>query len=167
MSRRCVLSDPIRFALDERSLQGQVALADMARLSDVLVEAVGEAVWTLYGERDVGGKPFLRLEVRAQPVVRCQRCLTGLEWEFDHVSVLRLVRPGTPIGDEDLENDEYDTIEAQPDLDVIALIEEEMLLALPLAPVHESCEPPRPQGGNDKKSPFDVLASLRGSNKLQ
>ena len=167
MSRRCVLSDPIRFALDECNLQGQVALADMARLSDVLVEAVGEAVWALTGERDVSGKPFLRLEVRAQPVVRCQRCLTGLEWEFEHVSVLRLVRPGTPIGDEDLENDEYDTIEAQPDLDVIALIEEEMLLALPYAPVHESCEPPRPQGGNDKKSPFDILASLRGSNKLQ
>lgn len=167
MSRRCVLSDPIRFALDECNLQGRVALADMARLSDVLVEAVGEAVWALTGERDVSGKPFLRLEVRAQPVVRCQRCLTGLEWEFEHVSVLRLVRPGTPIGDEDLENDEYDTIEAQPDLDVIALIEEEMLLALPYAPVHESCEPPRPQGGNDKKSPFDILASLRGSNKLQ
>ncbi|MDX5446412.1 MAG: YceD family protein [Zoogloeaceae bacterium] len=167
MSRRCVLSDPIRFALDERSLQGRVALADMARLSDLLVDSTGEASWVLSGERDAGGKPFLRLEVQARPVLRCQRCLTGLEWDFDHVSVLRLVRPGTPIGDDDLENDEYDTIEAQPDLDVIALLEEEMLLALPLAPVHENCEPPRPLGGDEKKSPFDVLASLRGSNKLQ
>lgn len=167
MSRRCVLSDPIRFALDGRSLQGRTRLADLARLSDVLVETSGEAVWSLSGQRAAGGKPFLRLEVQARPVLRCQRCLAGLEWGFDHVSVLRLVRPGTPIGDEDLENDEYDTIEAQPDLDVIALLEEEMLLALPIAPVHESCEPPRPQGGDEKKSPFDVLATLRGSGKLQ
>jgi uncharacterized protein len=167
MSRRCVLPDPIRFALDGRSLAGRVALADLLRLSDVLAEPAGDVEWSLAGVCGVDRKPFLRLEIKARPVLRCQRCLTGLQHDFDHVSVLRLVHPGTPIGDEDLENDEYDTIEAQPDLDVIALLEEEMLLALPLAPVHESCEPPRPQGGDAKKSPFDVLASLRGSGKVQ
>ncbi len=167
MSRRCVLADPIRFALDERTQNGRVPLSALARLADVLVDPAGEVEWELSGIRDAGGKPFLRLELKANPVLRCQRCLSGLETVFEHVSVLRLVRPGTPIGDDDLENDEYDTIEAQHDLDVIELLEEEMLLALPLAPVHESCEPPRPQGGNEKKSPFDALASLRGSGKLQ
>lgn len=167
MSRRCVLSDPIRFALDGRSQAGRVALADLARLADVLADPAGEVEWTLSGVRGADGKPFLRLELTARPVLLCQRCLSGLELAFDHVSRLRLVRPGTPIGDDDLENDEYDTIEAQPDLDVIALLEEEMLLALPIAPVHESCEPPRPSGGDERKSPFDVLASLRGSGKLQ
>lgn len=167
MSRRCVLPDPFRFARDVRSLSGRVALADLQRLSDVLAQTAGELEWSLTGVCGVDGKPFLRLEVRGRPVLRCQRCLTGLEFDFDHVSVLRLVRPGSPIGDDDLENDEYDTIEAQPDLDVIALIEEEVLLALPIAPVHESCEPPRPQGGDGKKSPFDVLASLRGSGRVQ
>jgi uncharacterized protein len=167
MSRRCVLPDPIRFALDGRSLSGRAPLADLQRMSDVLADSSGEVEWSLVGVCGVDGKPFLHLEFKARPVFRCQRCLTGLKLDFDHFSVLRLVRPGTQIGDDELENDEYDTIEAQPDLDVIALLEEEMLLALPLALVHESCESPRPQGGDEKKSPFDVLASLRGSNKLQ
>lgn len=167
MSRRCVLSDPVRFALDGRSLGGRVALAGLARLSDVLADTAGEVEWALSGVRGADGKPFLRLELKARPVLHCQRCLSGLEMVFEHVSLLRLVRPGTPIGDDDLENDEYDTIEAQPDLDVIALLEEEMLLALPFAPMHEGCEPPRPSGGGERKSPFDVLASLRGSGKLQ
>jgi uncharacterized protein len=167
MSRRCILPDPIRFALDGRSLAGRVPLAGLQRMSDVLADPVGEVEWSLTGVSGADAKPFLNLAFKARPVFRCQRCLTALELDFDHFSVLRLVRPGTPIGDDELENDEYDTIEAQPDLDVIALLEEEMLLALPLALMHESCEPPRPKGGDDRKSPFDVLASLRGSGRLQ
>lgn len=167
MSRRCVLPDPVRFAFDGRELSGRVALSGFGRLAELLAELTGEVAWSLSGYRGTDGKPFLRVAIHAEPVLRCQRCLSGLKWPFDRVSNLRLVRPGTPIGDDELENDEFDTIEAVPDLDVIALVEEEILLALPIAPRHEHCEPPSPAGGTEKKSPFDILASLRGSDKMQ
>lgn len=162
-----MIPDPIKFAIEERSLEGRVAQDELARLADVLAETRGDVEWKLAGSRATDGKLILRLEVKARLVFGCQRCLSALELDFDKVSVLRLVRPGTPIGDEELEIDEFDTIEASQGMDVIALVEDEMLLALPIAPRHERCEPPRPAGGTERKSPFDVLAGLRGSDKVQ
>src|SRR5690606_35744859 len=103
----------------------------------------------------------------AHPVLACQRCLGPLEHAFERVSMLRLVRAGTPIGDEELELDEFDALEVGPELDVLALVEDEILLGLPVAPRHEQCELPLPAGGSEKKSPFDVLAVLRERGKRE
>lgn len=167
MSRRCVLPDPIKFANEARSVSGQVGLAELSRLEGVLAVPDGVLDWALEGYRGEDGKPYLRLSMQASPVLHCQRCLSSLAWRFDHVSVLQLVRPGTQISDEELEIEEFDTIEGLADFDVLALVEDEMLLALPIAPRHEECVPPEPVGGTEKKSPFDVLAKLRGSGKVQ
>jgi uncharacterized protein len=63
---------------------------------------------------------------------------------------------------DELENDEVDVIEvgAGDRLDVLALIEDEIILALPLAPRHESCGLPRTDCGAGRESPFAVLAGL-------
>ncbi|HHW65861.1 MAG TPA: metal-binding protein, partial [Rhodocyclaceae bacterium] len=78
-------------------------------------------------------------------------------------TLLQPVRSGQPIPDEELEDDEVDAIEIDGGLDVMALLEDEILLALPIAPRHQVCEAPRPEGGASKESPFAALASLRGS----
>lgn len=148
-------------------MEGRTALADLPRLADLLAESSGELEWSLQGVYGIDRRPLLRLSMRAEPVLRCQRCLSAMTHVFERVSLLRLVRPGTPIGDDELEIEEFDTVEVGPELDVIALIEDELVLALPIAPRHEQCEPPLPAGGSKKKSPFDVLESLRGSNRLQ
>ncbi|WP_228151657.1 YceD family protein [Pseudazoarcus pumilus] len=157
----------MRFARDEQVARGRTALAELPRLADLLAEPDGEIEWSLQGVYGIDRRPMLRLSMRAEPVLRCQRCLNAMRHVLERVSLLRLVRPGTPIGDEELEIDEFDTVEVGPDLDVIALIEDELVLALPIAPRHEQCEPPQPAGGSQKKSPFDVLANLRGSGRLQ
>lgn len=93
--------------------------------------------------------------------MRCQRCLARLEWPLDIEVVLELVKPGQPIPEDELENDEFDAIEAAPDLDVLALVEDEIVLAVPIAPRHESCDAPRPVKGSEKESPFASLVKLR------
>ncbi len=148
-------------------MEGRTALAELPRLADLLAEPSGDLEWSLEGVCGVDRRVLLRLTMRAEPVFLCQRCLTPMTYVFERVSVLRLVRPGTPIGDEELEIDEFDTVEVGPELDVLALIEDELVLALPVAPRHEQCEPPLPAGGSKKKSPFDVLENLRGSSRLQ
>jgi uncharacterized protein len=50
--------------------------------------------------------------------------------------------PGEEWPDDDLADDSADAIEAEKALAVLSLIEEEVLLALPIAPRHEQCEPP-------------------------
>ncbi len=161
MPRRSVIPDPFRFAAEGGSVSGAIALADLGRLSDVLVDTSGEATYSLVGEFGLGRKARLRLTAAGMLWMRCQRCLGRLEWPLDIEVVLELVRPGQSIPDDELENDEFDAIEAVPDLDVLALVEDEIVLAVPIAPRHESCDAPRPVKGSEKESPFASLVKLR------
>lgn len=167
MSQRDVIADPFRFAAEGRKLERRVALAGLSRLADVLIDREGEVAYTLTGEFGSDRQPRLRLVASGQFHLRCQRCLGVIEWPLALESLLQLVRPGTPIPEEELEIDEFDTIEAGVDLDVTSLLEDELLLALPVAPRHENCDAPRPLGGVEKESPFAALAKLRKGDGAQ
>jgi uncharacterized protein len=161
MSQRCIVSDPFRFAAEGRKISGTVPLLRLNRLADILFRSEGEVTYALSGNVGVDGKAFLRLEASGVLALQCQRCLSGLDWPLELESILHLVTPGTPIPDEELEIESFDTIEAVADMDVLALLEEEILLAVPIVPRHEDCEAPHPEGGADKESPFAALAGLR------
>ena len=161
MPRRSVIPDPFKFAAEGARASGAVALADLGRLSDVLVDASGEVTYSLVGEFGLDRKARLRLKAAGMLPMRCQRCLGRFEWPLDIEVVLELVRPGVSIPEGELENDEFDAIEAAPDLDVLALVEDEIVLAVPIAPRHESCDAPRPVKGGEKESPFASLVKLR------
>ncbi len=167
MSRAGIVSDPLRFASEGRSLTGKLALKGNKRLADVLSGEQGEVGYTLLGEIGRDDKPYFRLFLNGAMNLQCQRCLGPMVWELDQVSLFQLVRPGAEIPEEELEIDEFDAIEATPDFDVIALVEDEVLLAVPFAPRHESCDAPRPQGGVEKESPFAALAKLRKNSGAQ
>ncbi|PTD97888.1 metal-binding protein [Pseudothauera lacus] len=156
------LADPIKFARDARVARGEVAVAELGRLVDVLSDGSGMVSWVLQGELGEDRKPRLLLSASGVLQLRCQRCLGGLSWPLELSSRLLVVPVGQPIPDEELEDDAQDAIEAVADMDVVALVEEEILLALPIAPRHDDCEVPRPRGGDQRKSPFAVLAGLKG-----
>lgn len=73
---------------------------------------------------------------------------------------LLLLRPGDPWPEGELEQDEYDAIEVAGELSVRELVEEEILLALPLVPRHERCRMPLDAEAADGSSPFAALAGL-------
>ena len=161
-----VVPDPFRFAAETRSIEGELAAENLLRLSDVLASAEGVLEWRFEGfmvEGAQGLEPRLRLQVEGKLDLRCQRCLGGLEWPLRVDTLLQPVRSGQPIPEDELEDDEVDAIEIDGELDVLALLEDEILLALPIAPRHQVCAAPRPEGGASKESPFAALASLRGS----
>lgn len=180
MSRESALSvlrvDPFRFAAEARSAAGKIAVAKLARLSDLLVADEGLIRWQLAGfsaqsalamQSGAGGasEPRLELEVSGTLSLRCQRCLEALQWPLAVRSVLHPVRAGEPIADEELEDDEVDAVEVDGELDVFALIEDEILLALPISPRHENCGPSSGMETAAEESPFAVLASLRSSGR--
>ncbi len=76
-------------------------------------------------------------------------------------SRLQLMAPGEEWPDDDLADDSADAIEAEKDLAVLSLIEEEVLLALPIAPRHEQCEPPSGSTAETGPLPFAALAALK------
>jgi uncharacterized protein len=116
----------------------------------------------LSGGRNEEGKLYLLVEVAGELHLKCQRCLEPLAFPLDIESRILLVPPGAPWPDEGLEDDAADAIEALADQPVASLIEEEVLLALPVVPRHESCALP---AGSDQDrlaaSPFAALARLK------
>ena len=157
------IPDPFRFAAEGRSLAGEVAVVRLGRLGDVLTDDAGMVTYRIDGRLDAERRPQLRVTAQGVLNLRCQRCLGAIAWPLDLDVVLQPVRAGQPIPDEELESDEFDAIEVGDGLDVVGMVEDEILLALPIAPRHENCDSLRPDGGAVKESPFARLAALRGT----
>jgi uncharacterized protein len=156
--------DAAEFAREGRQLRGSLQVGSLDRLAGQVLDGVVE--FTLMGGSDRRG-PVLDLSISGELKLACQRCLEPMPWRCEVSSRLRLVLPGQPWPDEALEDDESDAIEAEQALDVYGLVEEEILLAMPLAPRHEGCDSPGKPVSAGEKSPFAALAAIkRGSGKV-
>ena len=153
--------DSLEFARDGRSIAGEIALKELGRLADVLVDDAGVLAVELSGERDQEGRCFLGLRVTGDLNLRCQRCLQPMGFAVDVDSRLMLVAPGDAWPDEELVDDGTDAIEASREFAVLPLVEEEVLLALPIVARHEDCRPPLAAETESKPSPFAALARLK------
>jgi uncharacterized protein len=162
------IADVFRFAREARQLAGETRLVAFERLRDQLARSDGALVWRLTGRLDAEGKALLALEVTGRVVLRCQRCLAALDWPLAVDVALSPLRVGQPVPEGELDNDEVDVIEvgAEGGLDVLALIEDEIILALPFVPRHEEdcavLDQREVAGGAGRESPFAVLSALAG-----
>jgi uncharacterized protein len=157
-----LIINSVAFAQEGRSLAGQAAPAELPRLAQALADQGGSIEWRLSGTRDQHGKRYLTLVLQGELHLICQRCLGVLTHALDVESRLLLVPPGAPWPDETLDDDSADAIEALSEQPVLALLEDEVLLALPLAPRHLSCEPPGDgSAGDESEAPLRNLAKLR------
>ena len=163
-----ILIDSLAFAREQRSLAGKAAPGELSRLQEMLADESGSLEWRASGGRDAEGKLYLAIEVEGELHLTCQRCLGELSYALDVSSRLLLVPAGAPWPDEMLEDDSADAIPAMAEQPLLELIEDEVLLALPVAPRHASCQPPvsGADDGDGKDTPLRNLAKLRqqGSN---
>ena len=153
--------DSLDFARRGGDLSGEVPVAELPRMADALTDFIGIISYGLRGLVGNDGKPYLVLTLEGSCNLRCQRCLNTLPYQINLVSRLRLVSEGE-IDSTDIEDDEVDSIPNEKHLDVLGLIEEELLLSLPIAPKHDEgeCEVVV-EGLNRSNNPFAVLASLK------
>lgn len=156
-----ILIDSLEFAREGRRLAGDVPVHSLRRLTDLLADAGGSLAWVVRGECDAGRNPFLVIEVSGELHLICQRCLTALPFSLKIKSNLQLVAPGAAWPDEALEDDRADPIEALGEQPLLPLIEDEVLLALPIAPCHASCTLPVYEDDSAAISPFATLAQLK------
>lgn len=159
-----ILIDCLSFVRDAGDLGGGLPLARLLRLNEYLTENVGSVAYRLYGRIDVDGRKQLVLTVEGELSLHCQRCLEAVVYPLHVDSVLELVRSDDDLSQEDLEDDSKDFLVAQRDLDVVGLIEDEIILALPVAPRHENCTLPSAGRRSVKESPFAALAALKGKD---
>ncbi len=154
----------------QRELRGEAALAGFDRLLEGLPEQPERKVsWSLAGETDKLGRRFMSLRADAVVTLECQRCLQPFDLQLTAESRLELLESESEIEDEDTEEDPDapDRVAGSSHFDVLELVEDELILALPYVPKHEVC-PSLPDalksaegGDTDRPSPFSVLAKLK------
>jgi uncharacterized protein len=114
------------------------------------------------GKMGARNRPQLMLTLDGVLSVRCQRCLEGIDYPLKLQSLLEFVNDEEDLTQEEVEDDSKDFLPAQSEIDVVALIEDEIILELPPAPRHEYCVLPGSGQEKGKVSPFSVLKELKG-----
>lgn len=128
--------DPIQLAERGARLTGTLPLKGMSRLAQTALAGSGDVFVDLAFERGEGENVLLmhgRLQTRLR--VTCQRCLEAMDLELEAAPWLVLLRPDPRRVPQ--EEDEPDTLVVDKPLALNALVEDELLLALPMVPMHE------------------------------
>jgi uncharacterized protein len=156
------LIDGLKFAHEARRLAGELDLAAMPRLQDNLFDAAGRVHYELVGGRDRHAHPIIDVKVRGTIPLVCQRCLERLDYALDRSSRLVLVGDENELPDVAEEDPESESIPTAEVTNVADLVEQEVLLGLPLAPMHAQPCTPAAQAPEEKAdSPFAVLRALQ------
>ena len=155
--------DSLDFARQGGELRGELPVAELPRLQDMLADPQGKVSFEVYGLLDKSGKPALQVKLDGQCVLRCQRCLEGYTHPLHLSSRLYLVREERPLDESALVDEGPDSIVADAHLDVLALLEDEILLSLPFAPKHPSgdCRSETKSQIEPSRNPFAILSGLK------
>ena len=163
-----VLDDPFGFARAAGQVKGHLAVSEMSRLQDQLAGNSGEVGYSIRGGLDALDRPQLELEVTGVLMLLCAHCVKPLDYTLDLRSRVLMAHTGAvPQDDDDPETPEW--IEAGPELDLQALVEDEILLGLPFSVRHAPglCGGGKQESSGEKAadSPFARLATLLESGK--
>lgn len=161
--------DPQQLADKTATLRGRASIARMPRLQAALAPCENQAEVELHFGRDAGGRRLLTGKARVQVALVCRRCLGNALHDLDVEFRLAIV---ASEAEADRLPDEYDALISDGRLRTLDLVEDELILALPLVPMHREadCKPQAelgeaPEGpGAQRDNPFAALAKLKNRN---
>jgi uncharacterized protein len=156
------------------TLDGSAGLADFPRLADGAPAGLDAPVtWAARFEQrrtpGVGLVPWLHLRAQARVARECQRCLQPVVLALEIDRAFRFAPDEATAAAQDADSED-DVLAASATFDLPALVEDELLLALPLVPKHDDCTLPlagtAAPGGPEPvdepdEHPFAGLAALR------
>lgn len=163
------------FAQAGAHLSGHETLLKYKRLAE---EAQGlhpdlRVDWSADGEmratHGVEGEIWLRLTATATLPMTCQRCLQPVDVPLEVDREFRFVADEATAEALDTDSEE-DLLALSREFDLRELIEDELLMALPVVPRHDECPTPVTLASSDedfeqasaeKPNPFAALAGLR------
>jgi uncharacterized protein len=161
------------FAKAQMHLEGDTPVAEFERLAeDCGGEVSGHVSWSAQGAIDPNqsGKDdaWLHLEAKTTVPLTCQRCLHAVPVELLIEQDFRFVADEATALAED-EASEEDLLVLEDSFDLMALIEDELLMSVPLVPMHPAClSEQAPTSAEEaailsetKPNPFAMLASLK------
>lgn len=159
--------DAQRMAQMHRVFEGELPLSRMQRLAQGLASTQGSVRYVLAFDRDRSGLVTVDLHAEAELSLICQRTLD--RFGFPVVLDQRFGVIATEAGEAGLPADHEPLLSDDGMLDPVAVIEDELILALPLVPTKPGSEPvlAEPDGTEAeparRESPFAALRDLKRS----
>lgn len=161
--------EPRRLVDRNIALKGAVSAAKMPRLSALLDAPAGDVQVELAFSRDEQGVNAMHGHYQVDVALICQRCLEQVVVPLDSECDVGFVESDEAA--KNLPRNYEPVIVDDEKLDLYALIEDELLLALPAVPMHptDTCQhppgyqpdPAEPEEEAEKPNPFSVLAKLK------
>lgn len=159
--------DAWRMVATGRRFEGLLPLVGFKRLSSSLIEAEGDCHYVVEFGRDDMGQRFVDLHLQAQLPLLCQRTLERFFYPVDITQRLGLIR------------DEAEEAALLPDVEAVLvddhgslnpadLIEDELILAIPVVPINPDSEAIEAEWPADIEeieeetpNPFAALSALK------
>ena len=162
------LVDCARLAEEAPALRRDYELGELPRLKDLLAEPRGTLSATFAFAKSPSGRPGARVSIEASPQLVCQRCMQGFGLGLTGASEIEFATSGDP---QDAESEREFFVMENGRVSLRELAEEELLLALPIAP---ACNSPQSCGRapsyasgvattgvtGDMRRPFSALQDL-------
>lgn len=163
------------FARSQGQAQGRSTLQDWTRLREESVQTGWTTLhvqWQLDGRLQprtgAADEVWVHVQAKAEVEMLCQRCLTPvvLPVQVDR-DILFVADEATAAELDDTLDD--DVLVLSKDFDALALVEDELIMELPVVPRHERCPEALPAQSvgeeelPERVHPFAALAALKGA----
>lgn len=171
------------FAREGLSLQGQMSLAQFGRLAELALSPIESSFqdsgqptqvsWDIQAELvPISGgdsQIWMHLKAGVDLPMQCQRCMGPVQLTVKANAAFRFVADEATAEAEDDESEE-DLLVLEPELNVLELIEDELIMSAPIVPKHEKCPNLVPMSAVDeafeealeaRPNPFAALAQLK------
>ncbi len=156
--------NPLRLAKARERIVGKIQLNSMARLKGILLSHKGELNYSLAFDFNEASVCIIESDIETQLILECQRCFEPVEVDIRKNSLLGIVDESDEI---DSLAKEYEPVQLDEDgvITVEELVEEELLLSIPLSALHPENKCAATNDVNRinaeaKRQPFADLAAL-------
>jgi uncharacterized protein len=143
--------------------EGTFVPADLERLEDSLADGRGELRYRITAQLDPQRRKVLSCIIEGFVFLTCQTSLEAFRHDVSLQERLVLVDSEAQLPAMEEESDSEDYVVADEDPDIRDLVEDAVLLALPMVPRKPGLEESRGEasGAGEKVSPFAALAGLK------
>ncbi|MBL1140918.1 MAG: hypothetical protein D8M62_02670 [Proteobacteria bacterium] len=156
--------NPLRLARSRERIEGSLQIDSFERLQGILLENEGELKYSLSFDFDESGTCVIECIIDTQLIFECQRCFKPVKVKIHSDSLLGVAN----------DKDEFEALakEYEPlqlleeTISAQELIEDELLLAIPISPLHAENECIAKNvldeiNADAKPQPFAALAALK------
>jgi uncharacterized protein len=134
--------DPLRMLERGEALSGELDVRTLELVSESLAEGSEpvQVAWRIAGGFDDEGRPALALTLQGVLPLTCQRCLEAFAWPLRQETRMLVARNDAELAALDETTDD-EVILGSKQIGAYVLVEDELVLSIPFAPVHPDACP--------------------------